>query len=627
MGLQQQRGEPPVTVSIPRPKGQPSRIGGARPSHLVTTGGMGAVIDLPTMSVIVQGTDRWTAERAEVVDEPRLLERVRAALGPQVRALRAASWDPTESDDPFARTGVPVSPFPRWLRCPRCHRVGPIDPPGQFTLIHRWGRRPDLAKWVHSGCPNQANRADSKKRACVPARFLAACEAGHLDDFPYVEFVHRGAGAVCPGPQLKMRDSASTLGPRVQVTCVCGASNNLQRAAGKDGSQALPRCRGRHPHLQRFEPCGRPLRLMVLGASNLWFSVTASALHLPQGQSVLDVVTAHWELLGQLPSPGVVQIVIDTSDAVRALREVDLDEVWATIQQIRSDNGPQEKTESGDLLQAEWELLARPTTQRQDADFKAEPAAPPSGYEDLLDQVVQVSRLREVQALLGFTRLSAPERRELAPVNRLPLSRGPSTWVPAVEQRGEGIFLQLREDRVQTWSERVAEHERIAALRGAYQQWGRNREITPDPRFPIPRYLLLHTFSHLLIRQVALECGYSSGSIRERLYVGTAKAPASGVLLSTAASDSEGTLGGLVALGQAKHLKRLLDRALSEAERCSSDPLCAEHVPEAPSDTLHAAACHACLFASETSCEANNRWLDRAVLIDLTGDGLAFLDP
>lgn len=107
--------------------------------------------------------------------------------------------------------------------------------------------------------------------------------------------------------------------------------------------------------------------------------------------------------------------------------------------------------------------------------------------------------------------------------------------------------------------------------------------------------------------------------------MGGPQAPAAGILLSTAASDSEGTLGGLVALGEAQYLQRLLDQALDGAGRCSSDPLCAERVPQAPSDTLHAAACHACLFASETTCETNNRWLDRAVLVDLTGDGLGFL--
>ena len=128
----------------------------------------------------------------------------------------------------------------------------------------------------------------------------------------------------------------------------------------------------------------------------------------------------------------------------------------------------------------------------------------------------------------------------------------------------------------------------------------------------------------MLIRQVALECGYSSASLRERMYLGTPEQPTAGVLLSTAASDSEGTLGGLVSLGQRRFLKRLLDQAFYDALRCSSDPLCAENVPIDPSADLHVAACHACLFASETSCESGNRWLDRAVLVDLTGDGFAF---
>lgn len=608
------------------PKGQPTRIGGARPSHLITTAGVGAVVDLPTMSVVVRGLDAWQLERAEAIDEPRLLEQVRRTLGAQIRALRTAPWDPQDSDDPWTRTCVPVGPFPRWLRCPRCHRLGPMDPPGQFDLVHRFGRRPDLAKWVHSQRTLQGQVADARKRACLPARFLVTCEAGHLDDFPYVDFVHHGRTEPCGGPKLKMRDSASTLGPRVTVSCdECGASRNIQDAAGKSGWEALPACRGRHPHLQRFENCGRNLRLMVLGASNLWFSVTASALHLPHGETVTDLVAANWELLGQLPSAAVVQNVVDGMDALRGLRDVAIDELWATIEKIRADDGPVTEEAHDDLLRAEWELLARPTTERQDADFRAIVTPTPDGYDTLLDQVVLVPRLREVQALVGFTRLSAPARRDLDPQHRLPLSRATPTWAPAVEQRGEGIFLQLPEDRVRAWQGRVETHDRVESLRRAYSRWAYNRAQRADPRFQIPRYLLLHTLSHLLIRQVALECGYSSSSIRERLYVGTAGEPAAGILLSTAASDSEGTLGGLVALGEARYLKQLLDRALEDAARCSSDPLCAEHVPHESSDSLHAAACHACLFASETSCEANNRWLDRAVLVDLTGDGLAFL--
>jgi hypothetical protein len=604
----------------------PTRIGQARPSHLVTTTGVGAVADLPSMSVIVRGLDAWAAERQEAIDEPRLLEEVRRVLGPQVRALRTAPWDPAETDDPYSRVGVPVTPFPRWVRCPRCSRLGPLDPPGQFTLVHRWGRRPDLAKIIHARCTRQGNVRDSNKRACVPARFLVVCEAGHLDDFPYVEFVHSGAGGLCDGPQLTMSDASSTLGPSVLVRCEeCSAQANIQRAAGRAGSANLPACRGRHPHLPQFSPCSKPLRLIVLGASNLWFGITASALHLPQGQTVEDLVAANWQILDAQPSTEVMQLVIDGMDTLRGLRGTPIEEIWAHVEKLRAAGGPTTGGEAGNLLDAEWKMLSHPTTERQDADFRAVPTPSPGGYDRMLEQVVLVSRLREVRALLGFTRLSAPERGELEPAVRVPLSKGAPQWVPAVEQRGEGIFLELRENAVAAWAARATEHPRMQALMEACRRWARNTaRPAPPSSFPHARLTLIHTLSHMLIRQVALECGYSSASIRERLYIGTPRDPMAGVLLSTAASDSEGTLGGLVALGHRRYLKRLLDQAFDDALRCSSDPLCAEHVPIDPSATLHNAACHACLFASETTCETNNRWLDRAVLADLTGDGLVF---
>jgi hypothetical protein len=608
-------------------RGSPTRIGQARPSHLITTAGVGATVDLPSMSVIVRGLDAWHPGHQEPIEEPRLLATVRRVLGPQVRALRHAPWDPDDKDDPFTRTGVPVTPFPRWVRCPRCFRLGPLDPPGQFELIHRWGRRPDLAKYVHAHCQRQGNIRVPSRRACVPARFLVVCEDGHLDDFPYIEFVHatRTEG-LCGGPQLTMSDAASTLGPRVVVRCTsCNHSRSLQEAAGSDGWQKLPVCRGRHPHLQRFSGCGKRLKLIVLGASDLWFAVSASALHLPQGQTVEDLVAAHWDILGVQPSADVAQMIIDGMPALRDLRAHPVHEVWACIEKLRGTGGPRPAPQPDNLRDAEWELLSRPTTQRQDADFRAVPTDPPRGYGSLIDQVVLVSRLREVRALLGFTRLSAPERDELRPAKRIPLSRGPAEWVPAVEQRGEGIFLEFREERVRTWAESVAGHEHITALDRAYRQWAADRDQVPSAGFPIARFLLIHSLSHMLMRQVALECGYSSASLRERIYLGTPGSPMAGLLLSTAASDSEGTLGGLVALGERRHLERILRQGFDDAAHCSSDPLCAEHIPQFPSTTLHNAACHACLFASETSCEAGNRWLDRAVLADLpSASGLAF---
>lgn len=146
----------------------------------------------------------------------------------------------------------------------------------------------------------------------------------------------------------------------------------------------------------------------------------------------------------------------------------------------------------------------------------------------------------------------------------------------------------------------------------------------PEDHWPGDRYLVLHTLSHLLVREIALECGYSSASISERIYANPGR-DETGILLYTTASDSEGTLGGIVRLSEASQLDRLLRAAFANARRCSSDPLCAEHTPMGTEDTLHGAACHACLFASETTCERGNRFLDRRLVVpvDVTEPRLA----
>lgn len=608
-----------------QPKPDPTRIGQGRPSQLMTVSGVGAVVDLPGMSVITRGLEAWGAGGL-TISEPRLLDEVQRALpGAGVTALRAAPSDPSASDDPFTRTGIPVTTFPRWLRCPACHQLLPIDGVDQLELHHRWGRRPDLAKWVHRHCPRQSV-AVSKRRACIPARFVVACANGHLDEFPYVDFVHHGKAALCPGPQLEIRDAGSTLGPRVTIRCTagCDSQRNVSDAAGTKGAGNLPRCRGRHPHLQTFRPCPEPLKLMVLGASNLWFGVTASALHLPQADPVSGVISDHWPIVSVQTDADVLAAIVAGMPALHALRELTPDQLWAAVEEERARRSAAEQDAAPvGLLDAEWELFCHPTTTQHDPDFLAVPTPTPTDYTHLLTQVVQVKRLREVQALLGFTRVEAPAQGDLAPDRRVSLSTGRSSWLPAVERRGEGIFLQLREDAVASWEHTAAGHPHLLALSKAHERWLANRDRTPAPDFPLGRYLLVHTLSHLLLRQVALECGYASASIRERIYIGTPAAPTAGLLLSTAASDSEGTLGGLVALADQRFLGRLLDEALADARTCSSDPLCAERVPDSPSDVLHAAACHACLFASETSCESGNRFLHRGVLVDIA-DGLAF---
>jgi hypothetical protein len=231
-----------------------------------------------------------------------------------------------------------------------------------------------------------------------------------------------------------------------------------------------------------------------------------------------------------------------------------------------------------------------------------------------------------VSALYGFTRIDAPEWDVTSTdaEHAVRLSRDAPGWVPCAQTRGEGIFLRFDETTLRAWEQRSDARARKKILNAAHEAWRADRRL-PAGQWPGMRYVLLHTFAHAMIRELALECGYSAAGIAERVYARSGDQPMAGVLLYTAAPDSEGTLGGLVSLGQRDRLGQLIDQALNAARLCSSDPLCAEHDPR-ERRVLYGAACHACLFAAETSCERGNHYLDRGLLVDtVAGAHGAFL--
>jgi hypothetical protein len=204
------------------------------------------------------------------------------------------------------------------------------------------------------------------------------------------------------------------------------------------------------------------------------------------------------------------------------------------------------------------------------------------------------------------------------------MSRGAPTWVPVSEVRGEGLFLQFRRDVLIEWATRNV--ARDAEFQAAHAAWKTARAMpNPTEGYPGLRFALIHSFSHALMRQLALQSGYSAASIRERIYcdAGGNGMPMAGLLLYTAAPDSEGTLGGLVSQGEPERLGRLVRQALEAMQLCTSDPLCAEHHPGSDGTaSLHGAACHACQFAPETSCERGNKFLDRSLLVPTLGSAV-----
>jgi hypothetical protein len=612
------------------------KVGDLRPSQMLTTFGVGSVVELPNLSVMVMGLDDWPGGHAGKVSEERLLKAVQQELGPQVERLltppvTAESTVAGPFDD-SSSIGVPVAPFPRWLLCPFCRLLAPIQS-GLFELRLDAYRR-DRSRYVHRNCQKLG-----KPPTAVPARFLVACDNGHLDDFPWVHFAHRGP-TDCTWRLRLIELGASGEVSDIEVRCEgerngqpCNARRRMAAAFGDEEEEtALPACRGRWPHLRKYseDACDRPARAILLGASNSWFPVLLSALSVPtQVDKLAQLLVQHSALFDAVESPQNVKLLRDVG-MLRPFAAYTDEQVWEALQQKRQGEG-EAAEEPTDLREPEWQVFSNPDPDRNGRDFQLRQVDVPKGYKRQFEKVVLAERLREVRALVGFTRIGSPgdfsEPAELPPERLGPLSRGQPKWVPTSEVRGEGVFLQFSEAAVQRWLKKVKGLE--GEFFEAHKRWRQVRGLEPEAGFPGMRFVLLHSFAHALIRQLSLECGYTTASIRERIYSRNPgdQGTMAGVLIYTAATDSEGTLGGLVSLGEPKELGRHLDQALEATRLCASDPLCAEYHPYRDSLTLHGAACHACLFAPETSCERGNKYLDRSVLVHtVEGEKAAFFE-
>lgn len=631
-----------------------AKVGSARPSSLLYTYGPGSVMDLPSFSVMPAGLDDWDRiwrrrESIPTITEPRLLDVVRLHLGSQVEVLRKfpqqarRGFGSGEGDD----LGIPARVFPQWLRCTGCDYLGPLP---RFSYSNSNPYRPDQAQFTHKNCPGRgADRKGSTGRKrespAVPAPHLLTCSNGHLDEFPYELWVHRGGQ--CPAaehPTLKMRDVVGMIGS--MVTCeACKASRGMAEAQGASGRDKLPQvCRGRHPHLDAFDKsCMAKPALIMMGASNLWFSSTRSIIVMPRTDE--EETEALSTRLRSAVGVDKLAKYVDQIDVIRDLADGDVDLVDVSdldvAAAVADALAPAESEESRherlakwdpvELLVPEWRYLQRPSLFPQQENSSGlmvtEIELPDTGTRPGIDRVVAVNKMKKVNAVIGFTRLDEMDRVNDLSSRLVKLTRnGKPTWVPATEDRGEGVFVQLDLEMVADWEQQIRETALWTAHSEAHDRNFRRRfsetakAVEPDDRLPAPRYWLLHTFSHALIREMAMSCGYGAASLTERIYGWSEskdRSAAAGVLICTTSSDSDGTLGGLVALARPDRFQIIVESALRRASRCSSDPVCAQRTPSYPEDFLHGAACHCCSFASETSCEKSNRFLDRRFLLNL----------
>lgn len=568
-----------------------------RRSQIISPFGPGAIIDLVGESFAVEDAGRWRGPRVPV-EFPRLASYLR------VDSLAAPS--------PSPRWPIPYYRFPQWLFCSGCRRMS------------RWSYAKEVANTAPS-CENCPGR-----KQLVPMRFVAVCANGHLSDVDWIGWAHSAIRRdrnqkQCQQTVLEFLSRAKVGGGlnSLVVRCAtCRGERSLDGLTTRIGlAQIGGKCTGRQPWQDQRDavPCSEQVVAMQRGASSVYFPTVVSAIDIPPDSAWSTFSTplatlrksSEFKFLLSEPSHELAKAMIGIAAGKHGLSHTEVEAALAQeLTDLRTpvEGGPE------NIRPDEWAALINPQGNHHPRDhFISRRADRPwggtggstTGWRALIPDVVLVDRLREVRVLTHF------ERHTMREVVRSNLNAD-ADFLPAVEVFGEGFFLRFDEEALSSWERSDPVIDRCRKLLERHHDKGLKWLAEPTPR-----YVLLHTFAHLLLRNTAFEAGYSTSALRERLYVttsGTGPAMA-GVLIYTAAGDHEGTLGGLVRMGEFPRLGRLLDMSVTAAQWCSFDPVCSDHPGQGP-DGLSLAACHACTLTPETSCEATNRLLDRRLLVD-----------
>ncbi|KKW65702.1 hypothetical protein AAV95_05475 [Mycolicibacterium elephantis] len=557
----------------------------ARRTQLLSTYGVGGLFPAESTSFMVAGLHVWRTERAEQISEPRLAR----ALG--VTELKAPPAG--------GKRDVPVIRFPYTQVCPKCRRIGSLR---------------DLSKDT-----GEAKCKDDDVDLS-PFRLIAVCRRGHVSEFPVYWWLHTGQKDKIRSQEHEMKlnvlGRTSSLGDLV-LECTCGVDKRSLEGAISAGSlNDFGKCSGMRPWLgpDATEPCNEYPRAVQRGASNVWFPAVRSSISIPPySEALAKFVDKVWELV---KNPDVVTSELLTGLAAMSKGRFTVDQIKREIERRRGEEEDNEEISEAKLRADEYRALFEGREEESlDSDFVCLRRDVPDGFEGLISDVRKVTRLREVRALQGFTRLDgAPD--PSGPGQKLcALAPTHLHWLPAIEVIGEGIFLAFRRDALADWAASEFTKKRLAILQKAADRAAAEYQRASAPVDIIK--VAIHTLSHILIDQLSLDAGYPAASLRERLFVDDNMA---GLLVYTASSDSAGSLGGVASMAETELLGAALQEGLQRLSWCSSDPVCIESTGSG-TDGLNLAACHACVLAPETSCEMNNSFLDRALLFGTHDEG------
>jgi len=597
-----------------------------RRSHIISTYGVGSIYQFKNKydsqaqseSLMLLGTDEWF-KNSEIPQEWKIKEpRLQSYLNKKFFVMPPDYRKKTD-DIKLKKKELPYQRFPRWHRCTSC---------GCMKYIGELANQDSL----------KCEKCLKKRSILIPIRFAVVCANGHIDDFPFKEWAHQkdknkntekceiksfgGKGGNSSILGLKFKCITCKTEPVNLASFFSNEKDESNDSLGAGFKVINYSCKGKRPWLNDTEAnCKAKQKVLLRGASNMYYSVIKSSIFIPIitdqfDQEIIDKINDNefWEGIKDLD-----QKTLDTVLKVSlGLKKIDKDKLKLAINKKKEGTLNQENNSAVDEENYRYQehdfILNKKTSDESELvkhkidinDYKE--------LKEFFSDIILIDRLKETRAQLGFTRLNPFDEQSSKNSNKIQnLSINQKDWLPAIVVKGEGIFIEFKKKKIDEWIDNF-DKDTINTINKNYNSYRINKGLSE--RVIDLKFLLIHTFSHLLINRLSYNCGYASASLRERIYCNSpsSKNQMNGVLIYTAAGDSEGTLGGLVREGEPQYLRKEVFESISKSASCSYDPICIETKSQGLGGT-NASACHACSFISETSCEENNQLLDRKTII------------
>lgn len=593
-------------------------------SHLLGFAGIGSIIRSERYLYTIKDTRSWP-----VTYPIPYLERVRCAL-----ELSQQLHEPPKGIDGDPQTLLPGMRFPSWMRCSNKN----------CELMH-W--RP----WNQPHDPKTGPCCTACGHPLDQYPWVVIDNFGRMDDVPWHWLLHRGSNNCRHDWQkqtIKLHENNT--GKRWTLECtVMGCrkrvdqDDNINQKADLRVLRHQPWFNEKDAVPQVPEDIKPEVRIADISSPGLYAVPMCSALVIPpesrvERGSVIDLLYRNGPAMGVLKNArNDIRRKMEIANLAREFQcnSSQIVDAWQKIDQVNGYPLYEERNFTpGQIHEDEFMAMLTPLhDQREDEDLVTfsrtsqwKNLSDRIGWEreraciDVIQELIEVKRLREIRVFKGFTRLGGPN----PPVP--PNIVGQETWLPAIELFGEGIFLVLSENVLGQWEQQPSVIKIAAELQERFETEGLADQVRtnggmqqpPNGRIT-PRFILLHTLSHMLIRQFETSAGYPASSLKERIYCGTNMA---GLLIYVAVPDVAGSLGGLSELAKPERFLAVLSETFRKAEWCSLDPVCSEHEGQGPHQ-LNRSACHGCALIPEPACVLGNEILDRTFVKGDHSKGIA----